>query len=135
MMESKAATTPDIRKEFQQAGFEVIELGQNPESFEVKKGSCTIILQRDRSGQWVPVGPPHFLVRGVKCELEDHGYQKFWHSEGKRFPIRQRDLKVLHQFEEEVRAICGLRALYHESLGTTCARSAYDRLTGRPEKL
>ena len=68
----------------------------------------------------------------MECRLEDHGYQKFWLFEGKRFPIRQGDLKALHLFDEEVRSILGLKTLYHESLGSTSSRSVYDRLDGRP---
>ena len=127
------ADRTDLRKEFQQAGFEIADAGAAPASVEVKKNSCTQVLIRDSSGAWRASGPPHFTVRGLKCELEDRGYQKFWYYEGKRFPIKQNDLRVLHQFDEEVRAILGLKSLYNESLGTTCARSVYDRLHGRPE--
>lgn len=128
------APPKDIRKEFVQAGFEVVELERGSESFEVKKGNCTLALERDSRGQWKPAGPPHVLVHGLRCELEDRGYQKFWYADEKRFPIRLADLKALHEFEEGIRAILGLKRLYHLSLGTTCARSAYDRLTGRPDK-
>ncbi len=133
-MESKAKVAGNLRKRFEQAGFEVAELGKNPETIEVKKETCTRILRRNTNGEWIPSGPPYFLVRGMKCELEDRGYQKFWYSDGKRFPIRQTDLKILHRFDEEVRSILGQKSLYHESLGSTCARSVYDRLTGRPDK-
>jgi hypothetical protein len=75
-------------------------------------------------------------VHGIPCELEDRGYQKFWYSrrEGKRFPITRADLETLHRFDEEVRSILGLKSLYNESLGTTNARTVYDRLTGRPDR-
>jgi len=81
-------------------------------------------------------GPPCFVVHGINCELEDRGYQKFWYSksDGKRFPICKVDLEVLHRFDEEVRYILGLKSLYNESLGTTNARTVYDRLTGRPDR-
>ncbi len=126
--------TTDIRKQFEQAGFEIVTAGGDSSSLEAKKHNCSRALMRESSGEWRPSGPPHFFVRGLKCKLEDHGYQKFWYFEGKRFPIRQGDLKALHQFDEEVRAILGLKSLYHESLGTTSARSVYDRLEGRPDK-
>ena len=50
-------------------------------------------------------------MRGINCELEDRGYQKFWYSksEGKRFPIRKVELEILHRFDEEVRYILGLK--------------------------
>ncbi len=130
----REATAKDIRKEFTQAGFEIVERETAPDSIDVKKGDCIQVLERTPRGRWLPAGPPHRLVRGVRCELEDRGYQKFWYAEGKRFPIRLQDLKALHEFEEEVRSILGLTRLYHLSLGTTCARSVYDRLTGRPDQ-
>jgi hypothetical protein len=55
-------------------------------------------------------------------------------SDGKRFPIRKIELEILHRFDEEVRYIAGLKSLYNESLGTTNARTDYDRLTGRPDR-
>jgi len=132
-MGTTAADAIDMRKQFEQAGFAVVEASDNPASIEVKKDNCSRLLVRDSDGAWRPTGPPYFIVRGLKCELEDHGYQKFWYIEGKRFPIKQRDLKTLHRFDEEMRAILGLTSLYNESLGSTCARSVYDRLHGRPD--
>lgn len=123
----------DIRKQFEEAGFAVVESGSNPSSVEVKKNNCSQLLVRDSNGAWVTSGPPHFMVQGLKCELEDHGYQKFWYIDGKRFAIKQSDLKTLHRFDEEVRAILGVKSLYHESLGSTSARSVYDRLQGRAD--
>jgi hypothetical protein len=83
---------------------------------------------------WVPSGPPYFLVRGLNCELEDRGYQKFWYHDRKRFPVRKQDLETLHRFDQEMRSILGLKSLYHESLGSTSARTVYDRLDGRPDE-
>jgi hypothetical protein len=125
----------DIRRQFEDAGFEVAAVSGHPESMAVKKNNCTRLLARDATGAWTPSGPPLFSVRGLDCKLEDHGYQKFWYHEGKRFPTRVSDLRTLHRFDQEVRAILGLKSLYHESLGTTSACSAYDRLSGRPDKL
>lgn len=133
-METKQTLTAEVRKQFEQAGFEVVEVRGKPESMEVKKYNCTRFLEPNSNGAWIPAGSPHFNVRGLNCELEDRGYQKFWSYEGKRFPIRQADLKALHQFDEEVRAILGLKSLYHESLGSTSARSVYDRVEGRPDR-
>ena len=55
-------------------------------------------------------------------------------AEDKRFPIRKVDLEVLHRFDEEVRYILGLTSLYNEALGSTNARTVYDRLTGRADR-
>ena len=124
----------DIRRQFQDAGFKVVEISGSPESIAVRKDDCARLLERDATGAWTASGPPTFKVRGLDCKLEDHGYQKFWYHEGQRFPIRVDDLTTLHRFDQEVRAILGLKSLYHESLGTTCARSVYDRLSGRADK-
>jgi hypothetical protein len=129
-VQQSAAT--DIRKQFAASGFEMKDSG--PESFEVTKNNCTAVVARRPGGPWVPADRPRFLVRGLKCELEDHGYQKFWYHEGKRFPIRLMDLKVLHRFDEEVRYILGFKSLYNEGLGSTCSRTAYDRMSGRPDQ-
>jgi len=130
----KAKPAGDVRGQFKESGFEVAELQSDRQTLEVKKGNCTRVLKRNARGAWLPAGPPYFLVRGLKCELEDRGYQKFWYSDGRRFPVRQADLKTLHGFDEGVRAVLGLRSLYNESLGSTCARTVYDRLSGRPDR-
>jgi hypothetical protein len=129
-----ASRKVDLRKQFQDAGFEIIEAASGPDSFAVKKGPCKVSLQRVAGGEWQSIGPPTLNVRGLDCRLEDRGYQKFWLHGEQRFPIRVSDLKTLHHFDEEVRAILGIPSLYHESLGTRSARSAYDRLTGRPDQ-
>ena len=127
-------TIANIREEFRNAGFEVADASGSPEKIEVRKNNCSSVLERQPGGTWVPASPPFFKVRGLNCELEDHGYQKFWYHNGKRFPVRLFDLKTLHRFDQELRAILGLKSLYHESLGTTSARSVYDRLSGRPDR-
>jgi hypothetical protein len=130
-MGKKLTVAADVRKQFRDAGFEVVEVSGSPECIAVKNDNCSRLLGRDAKGGWAPSGPPTFNVRGLDCKLEDHGYQKFWYHEGKRFPIRVSELQALHSFDQGVRAILGLKSLYHESLGTTCARAAYDRLSGR----
>ncbi|HUI43175.1 MAG TPA: hypothetical protein VL523_14525 [Terriglobia bacterium] len=124
-------TLDDIRKQLQQAGFEANATGAA--SIEVRKYNCVHRIERNSQGLWAPASPAHFLIRGLPCELEDHGYQKFWLADGKRFPIRLDDLKGLHRFDQEVRYHLHLKSLYNDSLGSTCARSAYDRVDGRPD--
>jgi len=121
----------EIRKEFSNASFEVIEAGSN--RIEVRKNHCTRNIERQADGVWLPAGPPRFGIGGIYFELEDRGYQKFWYNEGRRRPVRPDDFRTLHHFDQEVRYILGLKSLYHESLGTTNARTVYDRLAGRPE--
>ena len=133
-MERKQSVTTDLRKQFTTAGFEIEETGVPPGSIAVKKHNCVQYLELKPEQGWVPIGPPYFIIRGSNYELEDRGYQKFWHHQGRRFPIRKADLQTLHRFDEEVRKILRLRSLYNESLGSTCARTVYDRLEGRPDR-
>ncbi len=132
-MATETATAQDIQKQFEQAGFVVTE--RQPARIELKKSGCVAYLE-NQQGNWIYSGPPYFVVHGINCELEDRGYQKFWYSkpDGKRFPIRKVDLEILHRFDEEVRYLLGMKSLYNESLGTTNARTVYDRLTGRPDR-
>jgi len=134
-MATEIPVVQDIRKNFEHAGFTVAEAATPPGSLEVRKGGFIAYIVVGASG-WIRFGPPYLELRGVQCELEDRGYQKFWYSksDGKRFPIRKVDLENLHRFDEEVRYLLGTKSLYNESLGTTNARTVYDRLTGRPNR-
>ena len=131
----KELSAADIQRKFEASAFQVAETPGNPRSLEVKKNGLTRHIELDASGAWIPSGYPMFDVRGLDCELEDRGYQKFWYHQSKRFPARLKELKALHQFEQEVRYILGLKSLYHESLGSTSARTVYDRVEGRPDPL
>jgi len=133
-MGREQATSSDLRKQFTAAGFEIVDAGTNPGAIGVRKYNCVRFLEPKGDQAWLTFGPPYFQIRGLNCELEDRGYQKFWRHGDTRFPIRKTDLEVLHRFDEEVREILHLRSLYNESLGSTCARTAYDRLEGRPDR-
>ncbi len=133
-MATSEALAQGLRGKFEAAGFEVAVSPGSPETLQVKKNNCTRELTRNGAGAWVPAGPPCFLVRSLACELEDRGFQKFWRREDQRFPVRVEELKTLQRFDQQVRELLGLTSLYNESLGTTSARSAYDRLDGRPDQ-
>jgi hypothetical protein len=131
-MAKPQTTLADIRRGFEQAGFSVTEGPGN--TLEVRKYDCVHRVGSSSRGFWEPLEPPRFLVRGVACELEDHGYQKFWLTPGgKRFPIKLQDLRDLQRFDQEVRYNLKLKSLYNESLGSTSARTVYDRVEGRPD--
>jgi hypothetical protein len=132
-MATQTVAAQEILKQFEQAGFAVSE--PQPGRVEIKKIGCVALLEK-QGGGLIYSGPPYLVAHGLNCELEDRGYQKFWFAkaEGKRFPIRKVDLEVLHKFDEEVRYILGLTSLYNEALGSTNARTVYDRLTGRPDR-
>lgn len=133
-MEDVETAVTDLRKRFADAGFEIMERGSGPGPIAIRKYNCVRYLESNANQVWLPVGPPYFQVRGVDCELEDRGYQKFWRHGDTRFPIRVADLHTFHRFDEEVREILRLQTLYNESLGSTCARTVYDRLEGRPDR-
>ena len=124
----------DLREQFKAAGFEIVDGGSVPGSLGVRKYGCVRYLEPQADQQWLAPGPPYFQIRGLDCELEDKGYQKFWRHGETRFPIRKTDLQTLHRFDEEVREILQLPSLYNESLGSTCAQTDYDRLEGRPDR-
>jgi hypothetical protein len=133
-MAKQETTLADIRKRFEQAGFTVTGGSGSSGPLEVTKYNCVHRVDRDPQGLWAPVSSAHFIVRGLRCELEDHGYQKFWlTSDGKRFPIKIQDLRDLQRFDQEVRYQLKLKSLYNESLGSTSARTVYDRVEGRPD--
>jgi hypothetical protein len=132
-MKTKTIKLDEIRKRFEKAKFTASGGSGDSGPFEVRKYDCVHRVDLDRHGVWAPVSHARFLVRGVPCELEDQGYQKFWLCDGKRFPIRLEDLRTLQRFDQEVRYILELKSLYNESLGTTCARTVYDRVEGRPD--
>jgi hypothetical protein len=132
-MATETTAGQNISRQFEQAGFVVTEA--QPGRIEVQKSGCVAYLESSQ-GNWTYSGPPYFVAQGIQCELEDRGYQKFWYakSHGRRFPIRKVELETLHRFDEEVRYLLGMTDFYNEALGTTNARTVYDRLTGRPDR-
>jgi len=132
-MADQMASVNNLRRQFEQAGFTAATTPAG--LLEVKKYDCACLLEV-KGGSVVRHGPSGREVRGVLCELEDRGFQKFWLAKavGRRFPIRLVELDELHRFEAEVRYHVGQTSLYHESLGTTNARTVYDRLENRPDR-
>ena len=132
-MANSTSVARNIEAQFEQAGFTICKSPSG--TIEVRKSGCTAWL-KEQNGTWLYDGVPNKAVQGINCELEDRGYQKFWYAraEGKRFPIRRADLFVIHHFDEEVRHLLGTKTLYNEALGSTNARTVYDRLDGRPDR-
>jgi hypothetical protein len=67
------------------------------------------------------------------AHLVDRGFQKFWQEGEQQFPALAAQLQALHRFEQDLRAVMGLTALYNEALGSVSSRYVYDRLEGREE--
>ncbi|MGI8961880.1 MAG: hypothetical protein ACR2IV_19405 [Bryobacteraceae bacterium] len=72
------------------------------------------------------------LVCSEIAVLLNAGYQMFLETPGgKRLPATAVELKVLHEFEEDVKETLGLVSLYNTSLGTTSRKHEYDRVLNR----
>jgi hypothetical protein len=73
-----------------------------------------------------------FLVGSDLATLLNAGYQMFLEMpNGKRIAATARELKSLHEFEEDVKEALGLQSLYNTSLGTTTRKHMYDRVFKR----
>ncbi|MBV9302100.1 MAG: hypothetical protein JOY62_02310 [Acidobacteriaceae bacterium] len=72
------------------------------------------------------------LVGPEIATLLNAGYQIFLETPtGKRLPATAKELKALHEFEEDVKEALGLVSLYNTSLGTTSQKHEYDRVLNR----
>ncbi|HEX6546185.1 MAG TPA: hypothetical protein VF023_07765 [Bryobacteraceae bacterium] len=72
------------------------------------------------------------LVQDKIATLLSGGYQMFLETpDGKRLPATAKELRALHEFEEDVKEALGLESLYNTSLGTISRKHMYDRLQGR----
>ena len=112
-MKTRSPTLADIRKRFEDAGFSIAAASGDGGPIEVRKYGCVHRIERSRQGVWAPITSAHFLIKDLPCELEDHGYQKFWLCDGRRFPVRLEDLRALQRFDQEVRYLLGLKSLYN----------------------
>ena len=64
--------------------------------------------------------------------LVDGGFQKFFRAvSGKNRPALADDLKVLHEFEEDLKEALGQESYYNQSLGTVSTFYLYDRVKDR----
>ena len=62
------------------------------------------------------------------------GYQMFIETpSGRRLPATAKELRALHEFEEDVKEALGVDSLYNTSLGTISRKHMYDRVQGRDE--
>ena len=98
---------------------------------QISKHGCGAVLEASGSGE------PRFAVRpGLETKqglahLIDRGFQKFWQEGEWQVPALSTQLKALHRFDQDLRAVMAVTALYNEALGTVSSRYVYDRLEGR----
>jgi hypothetical protein len=60
------------------------------------------------------------------------GYQMFLQTlSGRRLAATAKELRALHEFEEDVKEALGIESLYNTSLGTISRSHMYDRVEGR----
>jgi hypothetical protein len=72
------------------------------------------------------------VVGSEIAALLNRGYQMFLETpSGRRIPATAKELKALHEFEEDVRAALGMVDLYNTALGTTSPKHEYDRVFQR----
>ncbi len=97
----------------------------------IAKHGCGAILEKQPSGEPRFAVRPGLLMGGGIAHLLDRGFQKFWQSGEQTLPATAAQLTALHSFEEDLRSVMGLTALYNQSLGTVSSRYVYDRVEGR----
>jgi hypothetical protein len=74
------------------------------------------------------------LVGDEIATLLSGGYQMLLETtSGRRLPATAKELRALHEFEEDVKEALGLESLYNTSLGTTSRKHMYDRVKGRDQ--
>lgn len=98
---------------------------------QISRGRCAAVIE-DRDPDRPHVNKAGILVGGEIGYAVSGGYQSFIRTaSGKIEPALARDLKALHQFEEDLKEALGLTSLYNESLGTTFDQHMYDRVANR----
>ena len=111
------------------AGFTVKALG----------GGASLV---SRDGCAVALGESEGEIRGSQRAgvlmgdeigvLVDGGFQKFFRApSGAQKPALARELKALHDFEEDLKEGLGQESYYNQSLGTVSTLYLYDRLKDR----
>ena len=111
------------------AGFTVQAQGAG--RLDIRKHGCAAVLQTAPSGEPHVAVRPGLEVAGGIAHLIDRGFQKFWQDGERQLPALSAQLQALHRFDQDLRAVLGLTAVYNEALGTVSSRYVYDRLEGR----
>lgn len=112
-----------------EAGFNTLDRGEG--RVLVSKYGCGAVLEKTGSGEPRFAERPGLLAEDGLAHLLDRGFQKFWQTDGRTFPALAEQLKALHHFESDLRALMGFTSLYNEALGTVSSRYVYDRMEGR----
>jgi hypothetical protein len=116
------------RERLKEAGFQARAEGGG---VRISKHGCGAVLEAVSSGEMRFAVRPGLETQQGIAHLVDRGFQKFWQEGEQQFPSLAAQLQALHRFDQDLRAVMGLTALYNEALGTVSSRYVYDRLEGR----
>ena len=110
-------------------GFTVSEAAGG--GYRVTRGACAVDIT-PKAGDLHITERAGILLNGEIARLVDGGYQKFFRTtSGRTKPALAEDLRVLHDFEEDLKEALGQTSLYNESLGTVSTFYLYDRVEDR----
>ncbi len=127
----KAKSFEDAVSWFRDHGFDVLEPAGASNRIFLKKYHCSAAIERAADGSVKVFAYPGYLINDEIAKLVDHGYQKVWKTTKAEYPATAEQLKVLHQFTEELKEATGAISLYNEGLGTVSESYMYDRVRGR----
>jgi hypothetical protein len=127
----KNLTFADRLDNLRKAGFSVASAPNG--ATRISRGYCAVDVRE--SGASVDISDRAGITMGNEIGvLIDGGYQKFFQTpSGKRKPALAEELKVLHDFEEDVKEALGEVNLYNEALGTVSTFYLYDRVADRDQ--
>lgn len=115
----------------QQAGFTAQSLPDG--RFKMVKHGVGAIVGDEGKNQPV-IEEVGILVDGEIATLLSGGYQMFLEAPGgRKLPATAKELRALHDFQEDVKDALGLPSFYNTSLGTTSRNHMYDRVKGRDQ--
>jgi len=98
---------------------------------QVRKAGCAAEIAAGDGGVVTLITRPGWVLGGQIAHLVDRGYQKFFKTSKLEVPAVADQLRALHDFSDELKAVVGAEMLYNEALGTTSDRYVYDRVKGR----
>jgi hypothetical protein len=126
----KELTFEERLERIRKAGFKV-DVQPGSRRVRIIRDCCATVLEfPDR----VPhvIEPAGILMDGEVGVLTDGGFQKFFLTpSGKRKPAQASELRMLHDFQEDLKQAVGEISLYNEALGTVSTLYLYDRVKDR----
>jgi hypothetical protein len=126
----KELTFEERLERIRKAGFKV-EVQPGSRRVRIIRDCCATVLEFP-DGMPQVIEPAGILMDGEIGVLTDSGFQKFFLTpSGKRKPALASDLRMLHDFQEDLKEAVGEVSLYNEALGTVSTLYLYDRVKDR----